>query len=327
MIFIGIDVSKKKLDVAVLLDPTTLKKRQKKFPNTPEGYRERVRWCQKQTGVELSQLQAIMEATGPYHEDVALALHEAGLGVSVINPKALKDFAKGLGVKAKNDAMDALTIARYGSLAQPRRWPPAPPEFRQLAGLLKRLEALEGNLQREQNRLEKAQVGHACAEVLDSLSRTIGFLEAEKQRLIRSIDEHIDRHPHLKQDRQRLQSIPGIGPVLSALMVSLLQQGQRFESAPQLASYLGLIPTEHQSGSSVRKPPRLSKLGPARVRAKLYMAAIVATQHNPDIRALYQRLLERGKCRMAALGAAMRKLAHICFGVIKNQSSYQPQIA
>lgn len=326
MIFIGIDVSKKKLDVAVLLDPSTLKKRQKKLPNTPEGYQELVRWCQKHTGVELSQLQAIMEATGPYHEDVALALHQAGLGVSVINPKALKDFAKGLGIKAKNDAMDALTIARYGYLAQPRRWQPDPPEFRQLGGLLKRLEALECDLQREQNRREKAQVGHASAEVLDSLSRTIGFLEQEKQHLIHSIDAHIDRHPHLQQDRERLQSIPGIGRVLSALMVLLLQHGQRFASAAQLASYLGLIPTEHQSGSSVRKPPRLSKLGPARVRAKLYMAAIVATQHNPDVQALYQRLLKRGKCKMAALGAAMRKLAHICFGVIKNQTPYQPQI-
>ena len=109
-------------------------------------------------------------------------------------------------------------------------------------------------------------------------------------------------------------------------MLALLYGGQRFESAPQFASYLGLIPTQHQSGSSINKKPHLSKLGPPRVRAKLYMAAIVASGCNPDVKALYQRLLERGKCPMAALGAAMRKLAQICFGVIKNQTPYQPQI-
>jgi transposase len=323
---IGIDVSKKKLDVVVLLEPKTLKKRQKKVPNTPEGFQTLLTWCQKQTGAVPAELHAVMEATGPYHEALAHALHEAGLVVSVINPKAIKDFAKGLGIKAKNDAMDALTIARFGVLTQPRPWQPEPPEVRHLMALLNRLEAVETDLQRECNRLEKARLSRpSAASVIASLERGIDFLEAEKRRLLQSIDEHIDGHPQLKQDRQHLLSIPGIGPVLSGLMVALLQSGQRFASAAQFASYLGLIPTEHESGSSVRHPPHLSKLGPARVRAKLYMAAIVACRYNPDVRAFYERLLHRGKCKMAALGAAMRKLAHICFGVIKNQTDFQPQ--
>ena len=326
MFFIGIDVSKKKLDVAVLLESETLKKRQKKAPNTPEGFQTLITWCQKQTGAAPAELHAVLEATGPYHEALAHALHEAGLVVSVINPKAIKDFAKGLGIKAKNDAMDALTIARYGAMTKPRPWQPEPPEIRHLRALLNRLEAVETDLQRESNRLEKARLSQpSAASVIASLERGIAFLEAEKQRLLQSIDKHIDGHPQLKQDRQHLLSIPGIGPVLSSLMVALLQSGQRFTSPGQFASYLGLIPTEHESGSSVRNRPHLSKLGPARVRAKLYMAAIVACRHNPDVRAFYERLLGRGKCKMAALGAAMRKLAHICFGVIKNQTDFQPQ--
>jgi len=250
------------------------------------------------------------------------------MSVSVINPKRLKDFASGLGLKAKNDALDALSIARYGLMLNPERWQPEPPEYQHLKALLRRLEALETDRQRERNRLEKAQVSQtASTEVLASLERSLAFLDAEYQRLRQSIDDHIDGHPILQQDRQYLASIPGIGPALSARMVALLHHGQRFTSAAQFASYLGLIPTEHQSGSSIHKKPHLSKLGPPRLRAKLYMAAIVASRHNPDVKALYQRLIERGKCPMAALGAAMRKLAQICFGVIKNQTHYQPQVA
>lgn len=326
MISIGIDVSKKKLDVVLLLDAEALKKRHKKVTNDAAGYRQLITWCQQYSGAAAHELHAVMEATGPYHEAVALALYQAGLVVSVINPKQLKDFAKGLGLKAKNDAVDAWAIARYGAMVKPRPWQPQPGEYRRLTALLRRLEALESDLQRERNRLEKAQISQASEAVLASLARTINFLEAERQRLLDTIDDHIDRHPQLKTDRQRLASIPGIGPRLSALMVALLQHGQRFASPAQFASYLGIIPSEHRSGDSVHQAPQLTKVGPARVRAKLYMAAITASRYNPDVRALYQRLLARGKSKMAALGAAMRKLAHICFGVIKNQADYKPQI-
>ncbi|WP_211251778.1 transposase, partial [Andreprevotia chitinilytica] len=101
----------------------------------------------------------------------------------------------------------------------------------------------------------------------------------------------------------------------------------RFRSAEQLAAYLGLVPVERQSGSSLAGPSRLSKAGPARVRAVLYMAAVVAIRYNPDIKAHYERLLARGKAKKSALGAAMRKLVHLCFGVLKTQKPYQPNFA
>jgi transposase len=122
-----------------------------------------------------------------------------------------------------------------------------------------------------------------------------------------------------------LLSIPGIGPVLSRWALTLLQQGQRFSSAAQFAAYLGLIPSEHRSGETVYQRPQLSKTGPGHLRAKFYMAAMVAVRYNPVIRAHYERLLQRGKSKMSALGGAMRKLAHICFGVIKNQTNFQTQ--
>ena len=326
--YLGIDVAKQKLDVVLLLDPDTLKKRQKTVPNTPAGYQALGLWYQQQTGAAPGACQVILEATGPYHEAAALALHEAGFAVSVVNPKVIKDFAKGLGIKAKNDGLDALTLARFGYLIKPARWQPEPLEYRRLTVLLRRLEALETDRQRELNRLEKARVSQpADADVVASLERSVQFLEAEQERLLVTINDHIEQHPTLCQDRHYLLSIPGVGPVLSVLMVALLQHGQRFASAAQFVSYLGVIPTEHQSGSRVRDKPHLSKTGPARVRGKLYMAALVAIRHNPDVHAFYERLLAKGKSKMAALGAAMRKLAQIGFGVIKHQTPYQSQVA
>lgn len=323
---IGLDVSKKHVDALILLDEDGHKKRHKRFRNTPEGHAQLIAWTPHHSHTELSDCQLVMEATGPYHEALALALFQAGAVVSVVNPKRLKDFASGLGLKAKNDPLDAFAIARYGQWCQPPAWQPDPPEYRQLKALLSRLEALQTDRQRERNRLEKAQATQTSAAVLDSLQRSLAFLEDEYERLQNDINDPINRHPKLKQDRQLLESIPGIGPVLSMQMLALLHGGERFESAPQFASYLGLIPTQYQSGSSIHKKPHLSKLGPPRVRAKLYRAAIVASGCNPDVKALYPRLLERGKCPMAALGAAMRKLAQIRFGVIKQQTPYQPQI-
>jgi transposase len=284
-----------------------------------------IAWAMKHTGQPCGELHVILEATGPYHETATQTLYEAGVTVSVVNPKQIKDYAKGIGHKAKNDDQDALAMAIFGAKQRPRAWQPAPPEYRQLQALLQRLDALEKDLRRERNRQEKATVSAASTRVLASLERSIAFLEQEKKRLLGEIDEHIKRHPQLHADRARLQSIPGIGPVLSRWAAMLLQHGQRFRSAAQFAAYLGVIPSEHTSGESVRQPPHLSKTGPSHLRAKLYMAAVVAIQHNPVVRAHYERLLKRGKCKMSALGGAMRKLAHICFGVVKNQTDFQAQ--
>jgi len=123
-----------------------------------------------------------------------------------------------------------------------------------------------------------------------------------------------------------LTSIPAVGERVGNNMLAVMHS-HRFQSAEQVAAYLGLVPVERQSGSSVLGRARLSKAGPSQVRAVLYMAAVVATQYNPHVKALYERLLAKGKSKMSALGAAMRKLVHLCFGVIKTQRPYQPNYA
>lgn len=321
---IGIDVSKAKLDCAWIKDRDAGKVKNKNFLNTPEGYRSLMDWAMKQCKGPIKSIHFVMEATGIYHEAVAHALYQAGARVSVVNPAHIRDYAKSLGIRTKTDKKDSVVITRFGLTQTPRLWQPEPEEIRTLKALISRLEAIEKDIQREKNRLEKAQISRTSDDVIVSIQTVLAQLEKERKRLETLINRHIDSHPQLKQDRQLLESIPGVGPVISRLMISVIRS-RDFTSAPQCAAFIGLIPVHHESGTSVKGRPRLSKAGKASIRAKLYMAAVVSIQHNPDIKRQYERLLKNGKAKMSALCAAMRKLVHICFGVIKHQQPYQPQ--
>jgi len=321
---LGIDVSKAKLDCA-LLDPLTGKRKTKVVSNNLNGFKTLAEWLTKQ-GVALSDVHSVLEATGIYHEQAALWLVDSGATVSLANPAQVKDFARGLGVRTKTDGVDSVVLARYGALLKPPPWQAPPIEVRELKALLARLEALEADLRRELNRREEAIVSGVPHLVQQSLESHLAVLEKEVTRLQAAIDDHIDRHPHLKADKERLMTIPAVGEKTAHRMLAVLHS-HSFKSAEQVAAFLGLVPVEHQSGSSVQKRPRLSKNGDAKTRAVLYMAAIVATRYNPDIKALYERLCAKGKAKKAALGAAMRKLVHLCFGVLKSQRPYQPNYA
>lgn len=322
---VGIDVSKGKLDVLWLKDPVSVKVKSKIVSNDRSGHAELINWLRKHIDQPFEQIHVVMEATGIYHEALAYALFEAGVTVSVVNPAQVRDFAKGLGTVHKTDKKDSVILARYGVLLSPPLWQPEAPAIRELKALLARIEALETDLQREQNRLEKADFAHASTIVIDSLHAMIAELQKERARLEREIDDHIDRHPDLKNDLQLLRSIPGIGPVLSRTMLAVMRS-RDFKKPEECAAFLGVIPQLKESGIWKGRAA-LSKKGSPRVRAKLYMAAIVASQHNPAIKAQKDRLLKNGKTKMQALGAAMRKLVHQCFAVLKYQTEYSLQAA
>jgi transposase len=265
-----------------------------------------------------------MEATGIYHEQLATFLYKAGAKVSVVNPAQVKFYAQGLGVRSKNDKKDSVVLARYGSRENPKLWQPEAQEIRTLKALLARFDGIEKDLQREKNRQEKAVISLAPDEVIYSLAQMIGLLETEQQRLEKLIEEHINKHNNLKENKVLLESIPAVGNVIATRMLMVIGSRQ-FDDAHQCAAYLGLVPVQYESGSSVKGRAKLSKAGNPVIRAKLYMAAVVAIRYNPDIKAQYERLTSKGKSKMSALGAAMRKLVHICFGVLKHQQPYQPQ--
>lgn len=321
---VGIDVSKAKLDCLWLRDPHACKIKTKVHSNDAKGHERLANWLVATIKAPPQEVLVVMEATGIYHEPLAHTLYEKGFRVSVVNPAHLKAFGKSLGSTHKTDKQDSLVIAQFGHSREPSLWKPEAAEIRVLKALNARLHALEVDRQREKNRLEKAQFNSAAPSVIQSIELMIEELNKEIRRLERNIDDHIDGHPKLKNDRKLLESIPGVGPVVMRVMLATIHS-RGFHSAKQVAAYLGLVPAHVESGV-FKGRTSLSKKGPAAVRAKLYMAAVVATQRNADIAHLSQRLIARGKSKMQALGASMRKLVHICFGVLKNQTQYSPQV-
>ena len=325
MFYLGMDVAKAKLDCTLLPNTASNKGKTKVVRNSKEGIADLLTWVAKHK-VSPEELHVVMDATGVYHEQAALALADAGVVVSIINPAQVKDFGRGLAVRTKTDGVDSLVLARYGALMQPAAWIPPTPEARLLQALLARRDAIAQDLQRERNRQEKADATDTPALIRKSLEDSIVFLAKQLEQIQHDIDDHISKHPSLKNDMKLLQSIPGVGPQVGGNMLSVLSS-RHFGSAEQVAAYLGLVPVERLSGSSVRGRAKLSKAGPARIRAVLYMAAVAAKRCNPHVKAVYERMLARGKCKMSALGAAMRKLVHLCFGVLKTQQPYQRDYA
>ena len=325
MLYLGIDVSKAKLDCCLLVDAEQLKRRNKSVANTAAGVAALLAWATKQSAPGVG-LHAVMEGTGVYHEQAAIALCDAGVTVSVVNPAQVKHLAKGLAVRTKTDTVDSFVLARYGVMLKPPAWTAPSMPARTLRALLARRDAIAQDLQRELNRQEKALATDTPEPVCQSIAESIRFLHKQLAQFDQDIDDHIDRHPDIKQDFTLLTSIPAVGPQVGRNMLSVMLC-HRFDSAEQLAAYLGLVPVQRQSGSSVLAPARLSKTWPAHLRAVLYMAAIVATRYNPSVKALYERMLAKSKAKKAALGAAMRKLVHLCFGVVKNKTPYQPNYA
>ena len=322
MFYLGIDVSKDKLDCA-LLDVAKDKIKAKAVKNDAHGFKELQTWLKKQKA-EVPHV--VMEPTGVYHEPAAFFLADAGLTVSFVNPAQMRNFAQGIGVKTKTDKKDSEVLARFGNTQKPEAWIPPPASARTLKALLARRDAVADDLQREKNRQEKLVATETPPLVLQSIEASIAFLKEELKRLQKSIDDLINKDPDLRGKKDLLETIPGVGKRVSDHITALLA-ARNFERAEQLAAYLGLVPVQWESGSSVRGRPRMSKAGPAHLRKLLYMPALVAIRKNAHVQALYQRLIANGKSKMAAIGAAMRKLAHLCFGVVKTGRAYEPNFA
>lgn len=322
MFYLGVDVAKAKLD-CMLLDGTSGKRKSKVVPNTNAGFAQLLEWLDKQSA---SKPHVVMEPTGVYHEPAALALTDAGLTLSLVNPAQLRQFAQGLGLKTKTDKADSTVLARFGQTQQPEPWQPPSRSARTLKALLARRDAVADDLQRERNRQEAADFATTPGEVKASITQSIGFLEAQLKRLEKMINDHIDGDPDLRNKRDLLETIPGVGERVSTSMTALFAS-RSFERAEQVAAYLGLVPVQWESGSSVHGRPRMSKAGPAHLRKLLYMPAVAARRCNPHIKALGERLLAKGKSKMAVIGACMRKLAHLCFGVLHTGRPYEPTLS
>jgi transposase len=308
---VGIDVSKKKLDVALLVNGKT---KSKVVDNSASGHRALLEWLGK-SKAPMAELHVCMEATGVYYEPVALALHAAGLRVSVVNPACIKGFGYSENIRNKNDAVDAGLIARYCVAMAPAPWTPPPIEQRQLRAWSMRVQALKDIRQQEENRLE-AHTVTGMDEVAEHVRGHIAWLSAEIAKLEDEIDDHIDRHPGLKHDADLIASIPGVGATTVARILGHLGDIRRFESAKAFAAFLGVTPKQRTSGTSVRGRTMISRTGSTALRAALYMPSLVARRHNPILAQFAERLLATGMAKKAVIGAVMHKLTHLIYGVI-----------
>ncbi len=312
---LGIDISKATFDVVLVQEDRT---KSGVFPNTPQGFSKLGRWLKKQ-GVET--VHACLEATGTYGEALAECLYTAGHRVSVVNPAQIKAYGQSQLTRNKTDQADARVIADFCATQHPAVWTPPAPEWKELQALVRHLDSLKEMRQQERNRLS---AGISSATVAQALHAHIAFLNQQIAALEQQIQAHIDHHPDLKRQHKLLRSIPGIGNLTAFTLLAEIRSIPAFDSARQLAAFAGLSPRQHRSGSSVRGQTRLSKTGSARLRKALYMPAIVAKRHNPLIAAFCQRLLARGKAMMAVIGAAMRKLLHLVYGVLKSGRPFDP---
>lgn len=311
---LGIDIAKAKFQAALLRPDGKL--RHKSAPNTILGFEQLADWLRRQ-GV--TRVHACLEATGTYGEALATWLHDQGHVVSVINPAIIHAYARTQLARSKTDRMDAELIARFTATQAPPAWTPPALEIRQLQALVRRLDALLGMRTQEANRLA---AGVGIPEVRASIEAVLANLDTQIAHVRQLIRQHLDQHPGLRAQRDLLTTIPGIGEATAAVLIAELFD-KRYSSARQAAAFAGLVPRLVESGT-LRGRTRLAKIGPGRLRKALYLPAIAALRWNPTVHAMYVRLRAAGKPPMVIVGAAMRKLIHLAFGVLKTGRAYAP---
>ena len=311
---LGIDISKAKFDVALQLPDGRV--RRKSCVNTPVGFRELAVWLQRH---HVTTLHACLEATGTYGEALATWLYDAGHRVSVVNPMMIHAFAASRLSRTKTDRSDAALIAQFCATQQPVAWRPTPREIRELQALVRRLEALHDMRTQETNRLAS---GASTTAVEQSIQAVIETLTHQIEAVRQQIRDHFTTYPDLRAQRDLLTSIPGIGDATAAVLLAELFD-KRYSSARHAAAFAGLVPRISHSGT-LRRPGRLCKIGPSRLRKALYFPAISAIRFNPTVQALHARLRAAGKAPMVIIGAAMRRLIHLAYGVLKSQRAYDP---
>jgi len=314
--WVGIDVAKSKLDVALLDDRGKL--RSHVFANDAKGHAALMAWL-NQRGGSSQQVCVCMEATGCYSEALAIALMDAGWCVSVVNPARIKGFGQGELVRNKTDRADAALLARFGQALRPEPWVAPSVEVRQLRALVDRLHSLKEMHQQEANRLEAAMNQTGMRE---SIQSHMQWLQAGIKQLERQIDDHIDGHPQLRADAKLIISIPGVGNTTAAKVIAYLGDVRRFKNAKALAAFIGVTPRLRLSGSSVRGRSVISRSGHAAIRHALYMPALVALKHNPIVKTFGERLKTGGMSPKAVVAACMHKLVHLIYGILKSRTAF-----
>jgi transposase len=314
---VGIDVAKEKLDVALRVGSGKWKT--KTVANKLTGFEALRAWLGKH-GV--ARAHVCMEATGIYWEAVAEHLVDHGFSVSVVNPKQIKATGEALGIRSKTDEIDSKLIGEFCAMRNPALWQAPSASARRLRALVARRDALMELRTAESNRLEVTSV----PDVRQSIEQTIAHLEKQIAQIEKQIRQDIDNDPTLKAQKELLITIPGVADVTAAKLLSHYGGALRFGSSRQAVAYAGLDTRKHESGTSVRGKSRMSKKGHSDIRGGLYMPAVVAKNSTEWGRTFAARLLAAGKPPMVVIGALMRKIVAIAYGVLKSGTPFNPAL-
>ena len=303
--YVGIDVAKDKLDVAVLGEKAT-----SEATNTKRGISALVkRMCQ------LNPRLIVVEATGGYEEALVLSLFEAGMPVALVSPQRVRQYAKACGLLAKTDKLDAQNLAAYGKNIQPRLFMAKSEEGRRLSAILGRRRQLADMKKAEKNRLRTAYL-----EMRGSIQTVIDCLEAEIDQLDSEMRKFMKEHESFGEQEKLLRTAKSIGPVTAATLLADLPELGKLDRK-QIAALVGVAPMNHDSGK--KRGYRKTKGGRPEVRSVLYMSALSAIRYNPTIKAQYDQLLKRGKEKKVAITACMRKMLSILNAMLRDQCPFR----
>jgi transposase len=314
----GVDVSARTL-MAKRRRKNEDKDEAREFPNDADGHRELLKWISKGARV-------CMEATGVYHLQLALMLVGAGVEVMVINPRIAKDFGRALSNRSKTDRVDAGTLLEYVWRMPFLAWKAPSAAILELRELGRRLSELVHAGAEEKNRFHAKNVAAISRTVIRDVEAHVAQIEKRVKQIEKAAVVVIRGDAGLREQFEILTKIPGIARRSAILLLTELAVLDPTMTVKQIVGHAGLDPREYESGSSVQKPPRISKLGNARLRAVLYMPALTAIRHDRGARLFFAQLVARGKKKMQAIVAVMRKLLHGIWIVLQRRMTFDSSI-
>ena len=304
--FIGIDVSKDRLDVHVRPSDVSFA-----VARDGKGLADLV----ERLG-SIDPYLVVLEATGGFEQTVAAALVAAGMPLAVVNPRQIRDFARATGQLAKTDALDARAIALFAERVRPESRPVPDEQARALGELIARRRQIVEMMTAERNR--RAQL--SGRRLIKGIDQVLALLQKQLSELDRELGDSIRGTPAWRERDELLRSVPGVGDIVSRTLIADLPELGRL-NRKQIAALVGVAPLNRDSGKMRGK--RTTWGGRAKVRCVLYMAALVASRRNPVLAAFYQRLLRAGKAKKLALTAVMRKLLTILNAMVRDNRRWQ----
>lgn len=325
---VGVDISKDSFHARVLSLNSGISSpldKVLKFDNSLKGFINFFKWLKK-LNICLQSSLIVMEATGVYWEKLAFyCVQKENVNVSIVNPKQIKHFALTNLRRSKTDPLDADLIAHFGAVMNPRIWNPPHPVLEELKQISRERDSFVKMLTEEQNRLHAIKSSsNPSPVVLKSHRSTIKHFEKQIKKLEKVLKDKLDNNSGLKEKKELLKTIPGIGDITATVLLTETNEFSTFTDPKQLAAYAGISPSQYESGISVHKKIKISKIGNSKIRSTLYLSSLSCIRSNSPFKTFYERLRAKGKPAKVALIAVARKLLNIVFAIIKSGKSFDP---